>query len=574
MQKMRIRWSNALAVGVAALDDDHKELFRLTNGVLEALAQKADRSVVAAAVQALDDCARHHFSREEHIIREAGYQRADAHHDEHERLLKQLQEIANHSGDEYPTDRITKILQSWILDHILVVDMDYARLLGRQTKGESLDAAPDRVLIVGDSRFFSAVLEREIRTAVGLHVDSVGTFTEARAAVHSKGREYVAAVFSVVLPDAADGAMVGLCREADIPAIVFTSAYSDALRDRLTADGVIDYILKSNPTGISQITTLVRRLVRNHRLKALVVDDSTTSREYLSALLRQHRFNVLTATNGNEAIAVLQDHPDIRLVVTDYHMPAMDGLQMIPHMRVTHPKDRLAIIGVSSGSEKLLSAYFLKAGANDFLRKPFLPEEFNCRITQNMELLDRIEELRDASTRDYLTGLYNRRHFYDVGQTLFASMKRGTISMCAAVIDVDHFKKINDTYGHDAGDQVLKALARNLGLFTRKSDVIARLGGEEFACLAVDVAPSHASTHFERLRSTIAATEITVDGQPIPITASIGVYAGEAASLHDMLSRADAMLYRAKAEGRNRVVVGGPDEAVPESASPAHSGSN
>jgi diguanylate cyclase (GGDEF)-like protein len=229
---------------------------------------------------------------------------------------------------------------------------------------------------------------------------------------------------------------------------------------------------------------------------------------------------------------------------------------MVKRMRATHSKDRLTIIGLSSGGGTAMSARFIKTGANDFLPKPFLREEFYCRVAQNMELLDLIGSLREVSTTDYLTGLYNRRHFYDVGQTLFASMQRGTITLTAAIIDVDHFKRINDTLGHDAGDYVLKAVARNLRAITREAEIIARVGGEEFALLAINLAPESVHGFFDRLRDAISSIEVTMDGASVPVTASIGVCTSGGGSLDAMMSKADEMLYLAKRSGRNRVEVG------------------
>ncbi len=556
MSDLRIQWSEALAVGLPAVDADHQQLFALCGEVVSAVSAGRGASVVEGALDALGEYARVHFEREESILAESGYPQLAMHARQHARLLGQLREIKAEAQSPEAAGRIARLLQTWLLDHILVADMDYAHFLNERRRAQTNQREKGRVLVVEDSRFFATMLSEEIRSVTGLKVDCAASIAEARAALRAKGGTYVAAVCDLMLPDSREAEATELCREAGVPAIVFTGTFSEDLRERLTSGGVIDYILKDNPSSVSQLTALVSRLVRNRGVKAMVVDDSRNGREYITALLERYNFAVLTAGDGEEALALLSRNPDVRLVVTDYHMPKMDGIEMTRRMRATHSKEKLAIVGLSSGGGTALSARFLKTGANDFLTRPFLREEFFFRISQNMELLDLMSSLKDAAIRDYLTGLFNRRYFYDVGQTLFASMARGAISLTAAVIDIDFFKKVNDAHGHEAGDQALKAVARCLRSHIRESDVIARFGGEEFAFLAVNVQAPSVREFFDRLRVAVEAVDFTVAGKPVPLTVSIGVHHGPAASLEEMMAKADAMLYRAKNSGRNRVEVG------------------
>jgi PleD family two-component response regulator len=122
---------------------------------------------------------------------------------------------------------------------------------------------------------------------------------------------------------------------------------------------------------------------------------------------------VLEAENGEEALNIIDEHKDIRLVITDFNMPKMDGFELTKKLRQLYTKQDMAIIGMSTYGNNLLSARFLKIGGSDFLNKPFLEEEFFCRINQNMDLLEYIKNLRFVATRDFLTGLYNRRHFFE-----------------------------------------------------------------------------------------------------------------------------------------------------------------
>ena len=262
----------------------------------------------------------------------------------------------------------------------------------------------------------------------------------------------------------------------------------------------------------------------------------------------------MTASNGKEALEVLEQHDDISLVITDYNMPEMNGLELIDAIRRDYRREDLAIIGVTDVSKAGLSVLLLKSGANDFLSKPFEIEEFYCRVTQNTNMISYVREIRDLATRDYLTKVYNRRHLYDVGEVLYANAKRGNVILAAAMVDADHFKAINDTYGHHIGDQALIALANALTLSLRNSDIVARYGGEEFACLAVIKKEDDAVLAFERVRKEVEDIELYSDGKRVRITVSIGVTTNLSSSLDEMLQRADAAVYEAKNSGRNRVV--------------------
>jgi diguanylate cyclase (GGDEF)-like protein len=434
----------------------------------------------------------------------------------------------------------------------------------RGTRQSSDDRGPlslssnQRILLVEGSRFFANQVKKSIEAATGTQVVVASTLAAAKKAIQNERLKggFALALFDIILPDAAENEVVDLCREKGLPSVVFTGFYSDELRERLTSSRtVIDYIVKDNPASLAMLRSSVTRIWRNRVTKALAVDDSATARRYLVDLLQLYQFQTLEATNGKQALDLLHEHPDIRLVVTDYRMPVMDGIDMIKQMRASHPKDRLAVIGIATGGGSSLSAQFIKSGANDFITKPFLREEFFCRINQNMEILDLFESIRDSANRDYLTGIYNRRYLFEVGQKLLAAQKRKQISVTAAMFDVDFFKKVNDTYGHETGDAVLKGLASLLRERVRDTDIVARFGGEEFCLLAVNLDPKKAREFFEGLRQDIAAMKVRAKGQLISITASIGVSHDETHVLDDLLSKADAMLYKAKEKGRNRVEI-------------------
>ncbi len=243
-------------------------------------------------------------------------------------------------------------------------------------------------------------------------------------------------------------------------------------------------------------------------------------------------------------------------MITDYTMPGMDGFELTKRIRKNYSKEGMAVIGISAYGNPLVSAKFIKHGANDFLNKPVIAEEFYSRVNQNLEMLELVERIRDSANRDYLTKLFNRRYFFDLGRSLHANAKRHHAPLSVAMVDIDFFKKINDTHGHDAGDKALVHMAEILTSRFRDSDIVARFGGEEFCILAPEMKSDKILEVFEGLRKAIEASPALCDGISIPFTVSIGLCARMEDSLEKMINQADSMLYKAKHSGRNKVMMG------------------
>jgi diguanylate cyclase (GGDEF)-like protein len=286
-----------------------------------------------------------------------------------------------------------------------------------------------------------------------------------------------------------------------------------------------------------------------------VVDDSRAFREYLCGLLHQHGYATLDASDGVEGLECLRQNPDISLVITDYNMPRMDGLAMVAEMRKLRSHDDLAIIGVSDAAKQGILARFLKGGATDYLNKPFCVEEFYCRVDQNIDMLRVVQRARDAASRDFLTGLYNRRYFFEHAERLHRRALDGELRILVAMIDADHFKQINDNFGHQVGDEALVAIAAVLRGQVEGQGMVARFGGEEFVCLRVLDPSLRPADCLERIRRAVEQIDLRADGRPVPLTVSIGATAEPGGDIDQMLARADGAVYQAKRAGRNRVVI-------------------
>ncbi|MCP4149731.1 MAG: diguanylate cyclase [bacterium] len=412
-----------------------------------------------------------------------------------------------------------------------------------------------RILIVEDSFMIAEAVRREVSAKLNFECDIARNFTEARKLIEKQGEQYFIATLDLNLPDAHEGEIVDYVMSKNIPSVVFTGTFDDEIRERMMGEQILDYVVKEGPQAVEHLIHIIYRIYKNQSIKVLIVDDSSTSRNNLTNLLSSQRYQILEAKNGKAALIHLEKNPDIKLVITDYNMPVMNGFELISRIRQKYSGNQLAIIGISAYGTGLLSAKFLKKGANDFIIKPFVEEEFHSRINQNIEMLEYIEEIKKASNIDYMTGLYNRRYFFQFGEKLFENARRANFSMCIAMIDIDFFKKVNDTYGHYSGDMVLKYVGKLLADNLRTADILARFGGEEFCIITTNMERNGAEILFKRLLKLVEMQKIPTEKESISITISIGVTTKVADSLDATINNADKLLYKAKEAGRNQVVI-------------------
>ncbi|MFC3316078.1 response regulator [Rhizobium rosettiformans] len=427
-------------------------------------------------------------------------------------------------------------------------------MYARQGALSAKRAEQGRILIIEDSRSVSSLMRHRLEKDFFCQVTQCASADVFRDIIR-RGDPFDVAVVDLNLPGASDGEVLDAVIAEGIPAVVFTADFNRDLRDRLLQKGVADYHVKNNENAIDMVVSSVLRLLGNRDVGVLVVDDVPSARSMLADLLRVQKFQVYEAATGYQALDILARQPHIELVITDYHMPDMDGYELTRRIRREHNSDRLRIIGISSSADRLLSASFLKGGANDFVYRPYVVEELQCRIQHNIETLAQLRQLRVAAFSDYLTGLPNRRYFFDEGPAQVAGRLERREACCIAMLDIDHFKKLNDTYGHEIGDRVLQAVGAKLARRLEGSGhLLARLGGEEFSVLMLGLDVEAGAALCETLRADIESLRVALDDQDLNVTISIGLaeIAGRE-SFSNYLAAADQLLYLAKSYGRNRV---------------------
>jgi len=302
-------------------------------------------------------------------------------------------------------------------------------------------------------------------------------------------------------------------------------------------------------------------------MKILIADDEPVSRRMLQGLLAKWGYEVIAAEDGDAAWEILKSTDAPRIVLLDWMMPGLNGVDVCRNLRNQRPEPYTYMLLLTAKDAKESVVEGLESGADDYLTKPFNPQELKARIRVGLRLLDLEDNLVQArevmrfkATHDTLTGVWNRGAILETLEKEVWRSRREGQSLGVLIGDLDHFKSVNDTYGHAAGDAVLREISRRMQLDVRPYDSVGRYGGEEFLILLPGCNDSSAREAAERLRKSVSRDRIETPAGTLEVTMSIG---GVAAAdwpkdnPTQILQMADSALYRAKGEGRNRVAMAG-----------------
>jgi diguanylate cyclase (GGDEF)-like protein len=334
-----------------------------------------------------------------------------------------------------------------------------------------------------------------------------------------------------------------------------TGRMDDATRKKILNLPVIDYITKENTQAYHYLLRVLHNQLTNKNISVLVVDDSLTSRNQTAQLLKRRNFTVHVTSDGPKALQILEDKPEIKIVVTDHEMPGMNGIELLQRIRKLHSHNELIVIGISGTKKDTNSARFIKNGADDFLKKPLCPEEFYSRIMQHIEKLQFLEKINLAANQDYLTSLYNHRYFISqVTETMEFALDDST-SNILAIIDIDNFKNINEKLGSEIGDKVLIELAKVLkSQFSEH--ITARLSGDEFAIYLSAESTDNGKAQLQTLQQKVSKLNVKGKEAQTNFSISIGATTMDTESSTDLLFKmADTALSQAKGQGKNKLVL-------------------
>ncbi|MDH5654370.1 MAG: diguanylate cyclase [Spirochaetia bacterium] len=368
-----------------------------------------------------------------------------------------------------------------------------------------------------------------------------------------------------------------------IPIIFITGHDTMEGRARGFESGATEFIAKPFKKGYvgERIKKLIQPEIMPLRgLTAVVVDDSLTARKIVAEFLESRGVKVIEAKDGLEGFSLIKENlKSVDIVITDMMMPNLKGDELCVKVRNELQNPDLPILVLSGAGEHFSILDIFRAGATDYLNKPFIQEELLARISVHLQtrilkrkLQTKIKQLKDINETleqmactDSLTQLHNRKYLFDRLKELNNKKERYGYQFAFLIVDIDYFKKINDSFGHQMGDCIIKELGSVIQTKTRDSDIVARLGGEEYAVVVTDQDESGCKSMAENIRSSIEEHEFckNEDSELKHVTVSMGMYLSrqkDGLSIEEIYKKADECLYNAKEGGRNRVFFGASPE--------------
>lgn len=290
-------------------------------------------------------------------------------------------------------------------------------------------------------------------------------------------------------------------------------------------------------------------------MRVLIAEDDAGNRLVVSKLLAKWGYEAVVARDGGEARRILSEPDAPRVAILDWMMPEANGPQLCREIREGPQRAYTYVVLLTARSEQQDVIAGMNAGADDYLRKPFDADELRARLRAGTRIVELENQLRFQATHDPLTGVSNRRAILEILNAEAARAGRTHASLTVMMLDIDHFKQVNDTYGHPVGDQVLRETTRRITACVRAYDSVGRYGGEEFLIVLPGCDLNDARKRAETMRADVCAVAVEAGDARVPVTISIGLadWAVRRHAVETLLAEADLALYRAKAAGRNRV---------------------
>ena len=404
-----------------------------------------------------------------------------------------------------------------------------------------------KILVIEDDKFYSYQIKRVLESKLGYEVDIISSYKEFLVCPSLDDYKYV--LLDIFLPDCDGCDIIDQLIAQKKPVLVITASEAAEIFETYNKKRVVDYIIKRDMIRLEYLIMKIKILDFLECHNVLIVEDSTSFQKYIkNFFLMFYPYSSLRfAASVPEAKEILKEDSSIRLVIADYILKGpQTGLDFVQYLREKYLFEDFGIIALTASENNNIVARFLKSGANDFLHKSFHNFEFICRIDNIIKEMIQFDEIKKMAIQDALTGCYNRYYLFDTGFKLFENLKRQKKPVSIAICDLDHFKKLNDTYGHALGDEVLRHFGAILQESLRKSDFAVRYGGEEFVLFFSNCTKESALKIVEeRIRKRVREDVIKMDSQEIRYNFSCGI-CDSGKSLEELIKRADEKLYQAK----------------------------
>jgi len=421
-----------------------------------------------------------------------------------------------------------------------------------------------QLLLVESSRFHQIMIS-QIFNNEGLIVHIAHDFASAMAILTKESMDFVCTAYR--LPNGTDGIELAKYiritpKSKDIPVILLTSNKIDNSFDYAYTSGVTEIYSRSDINELSKnLKYSIQRKRNELNARVLFVEDSKTTSAILKRQMEAMKMSVAHFQSADKALhSFKKSSKEYDIIITDLLVEgSLNGMGFIREIRKIYPdRSKLPILVISGHDDITRRIELLGMGANDYIVKPIVEEELNARLSNlvtTKQLFDQVkiqqEQLFQLAMTDQLTGLYNRHSLTQLLPKYFSHSIRHSNPLSVIVMDIDHFKHINDTYGHSKGDDVLRKFAELIKFNFREEDLVARYGGEEFVIIMAHSAKEYAVNKAEKLRKYMESNKV----EGLTITISIGVTSADSNSSFDyMFNQADSALYHAKEHGRNQTI--------------------
>lgn len=410
------------------------------------------------------------------------------------------------------------------------------------------------ILLVENDAEFANALSDYLEGRFLCHVFQARRQSEIVQLLQERPQGFFVAIVSANFAGCSWSELKSLLGQYSFPLLATVDEYDARQRSQLLHDEVCNYVFRHKLTALNTLGDAIERLRKNKDVKVLVVDDSSVSRFVISRILRTQRMQVLTAENGEKGLELIRQYPEICLVMVDQQMPSMDGQTFVSEARNIAPRDRLAIIGISTSHAEETIARFLKCGANDFILKPLIPEALINRVNQNLELVEAQMMVAILQDRDSMTRLYNRRFFFERGTYLLEKSKKFGDPFNLMLLDIHGMTAINDGYGQEAGNQAIDFVAKTLKTYFAE-DLLARLSGDKFAIINTRHTSHYFLAYLEEFRRYLRSHPLQFNGQPLVVSCAIGATHKLDINLDETLKKIRLRLDKTKGKDLGYVVV-------------------